>query len=425
MAMITEKNNEKIPEKNYDPKSFEARIYRAWEEGGYFHAEADSSKEPYTIVMPPPNITGQLHMGHALDQTLQDVLIRMKRLQGYAALWLPGTDHASIATEVRVTEDILEKEGKTKEELGREEFMKRAWAWKELYGRRITEQQRRLGTSCDWERERFTMDEGLNKAVVEQFVRLHEKGYIYKGNRMINWCPVCGTSLSDAEVEHEDKDGQYWYFRYPLSGASEPGEGIVVATSRPETMFGDTAIAVHPDDERYKDMIGKTVILPVVGREIPVVADPYPDPEKGTGAVKITPAHDPNDFEVGERHGLERIVCIGFDAKMTAEAGKYEGMDRYACRKAWVKELTDGGYLVKAESVTIPVGLCYRCDTAVEPMISDQWFVKMDELAKPAIRAAKDGSLKHVPERFEKTYLHWLEDIRDWCISRQLWWGHR
>jgi valyl-tRNA synthetase len=412
----------KIPEKNYDPKSFEARIYREWEQDGCFHAEVDSGKEPYTIVMPPPNITGQLHMGHALDQTLQDVLIRMKRLQGYSALWLPGTDHASIATEVRVAEEIREKEGKTKDELGRDEFLKRAWAWKELYGRRITEQQRRLGTSCDWERERFTMDEGLNKAVVEQFVRLYEKGYIYKGNRMINWCPVCGTSLSDAEVEHEDVDGQYWYIRYP---AADGGEGIVVATSRPETMFGDTAIAVNPDDERYKDRIGGTVILPVVGREIPVVADPYPDPEKGTGAVKITPAHDPNDFEVGERHGLARIECIGFDAKMTAEAGKYEGMDRYECRKAWVDELTRGGYLVKTEQMAIPVGMCYRCGAAVEPMLSDQWFVRMDELAKPAIEAARDGRLKHVPERFEKIYLHWLEDIRDWCISRQLWWGHR
>ncbi|MDR1495756.1 MAG: valine--tRNA ligase [Clostridiales Family XIII bacterium] len=412
----------KIPEKNYDPKGFEARIYREWEEGGCFHAEIDPAKEPYTIIMPPPNITGQLHMGHALDQTLQDVLIRFKRLQGYSALWLPGTDHASIATEMRVAEDILEKEGKTKQEIGREEFLKRAWAWRELYGGRITEQQRRLGTSCDWERERFTMDEGLNKAVVEQFVRLYEKGYIYKGSRMINWCSVCGTSLSDAEVEHEDREGMYWYFRYP---SADGGEGIVVATSRPETMFGDTAVAVHPDDERYKDMIGKTVLLPIIGREIPVVADTYPDPDKGTGAVKITPAHDPNDFEVGERHGLEQIVCIGFDAKMTAESGAYEGMDRYDCRKAWVDELTEGGYLVKTEKVVIPVGTCYRCEAAVEPMVSEQWFVKMKELVEPAIAAAKDGSLKHVPERFEKIYLHWLEDIRDWCISRQLWWGHR
>ncbi|MDR1292592.1 MAG: valine--tRNA ligase [Clostridiales Family XIII bacterium] len=412
----------KIPEKNYDPKSFETRIYGEWERAGCFHAEVDPSRAPYTIVMPPPNITGQLHMGHALDQTLQDVLIRVKRLQGYSTLWLPGTDHASIATEVRVAEEIREKEGKTKDEIGRDGFLKRAWAWRELYGRRITEQQRRLGASCDWERERFTMDEGLNKAVVEQFVRLYEKGYIYKGNRMINWCPVCGTSLSDAEVEHEDVDGQYWYFRYP---AADGKGGIVVATSRPETMFGDTAVAVHPDDERYRDMIGKTVVLPIVGREIPVVADTYPDPEKGTGAVKITSAHDPNDFEVGERHGLERIVCIGFDARMTEEAGKYEGMDRYECRKAWVDELTRGGYLVKSEKVSIPVGVCYRCNAAVEPMLSDQWFVKMEELAKPAIEAAKDGSLKHVPERFEKVYLHWLDDIRDWCISRQLWWGHR
>ncbi|MDR2163120.1 MAG: valine--tRNA ligase [Clostridiales Family XIII bacterium] len=418
----------KIPEKNYDPKNFEARIYGEWERSGCFHAEADPSKKPFAIVMPPPNITGQLHMGHALDQTLQDVLIRVKRLQGYSALWLPGTDHASIATEVRVAEDILVNEGKTKAELGRDEFLKRAWAWKDLYGGRITEQQRRLGTSCDWERERFTMDEGLNKAVVEQFVRLYEKNYIYKGNRMINWCPVCGTSLSDAEVEHEDREGRYWYFRYP---AADGGEGIVVATSRPETMFGDTAIAVHPDDERYRGMIGKMVVLPIVGRRIPVIADPYPDPGKGTGAVKITPAHDPNDFEVGERHGLEQIVCIGPNAKMTAAAGKYEGMDRYDCRRAWVEELAaasgsgGGGYLVKEEKVNIPIGICYRCDTAVEPMVSEQWFVRMDELAKPAIDAAKDGRLTHVPERFEKIYLHWLEDIRDWCISRQLWGGHR
>ncbi|MDR0817713.1 MAG: valine--tRNA ligase [Clostridiales Family XIII bacterium] len=409
-------------EKNYDPKSFEARIYEEWERGGYFHAEIDEAKEPFTIVMPPPNITGQLHMGHALDETLQDVLTRMKRMQGYSALWLPGTDHASIATEVRVMGEILKTEGKTKEELGRDEFLKRAWAWRDLYGRRITEQQRRLGNSCDWERERFTMDEGLSKAVTEFFIRLYDKGYIYRGNRMINWCPVCGTSLSDAEVEHEDIDGLYWYFRYP---AEDGGEGIVVATSRPETMFGDTAIAVSPDDERYKDMIGRNVILPIVGRAIPVVADSYPDPEKGTGAVKITPAHDPNDFEVGERHGLARIVCIGFDAKMTAEAGKYEGQDRFECRRAWVDELDAAGYLVRTENVVIPTGHCYRCDTIVEPMISDQWFVKMEELAKPAIAAAQDGRLIHVPERFEKIYLHWLGNIRDWCISRQLWWGHR
>ncbi|MDR2486370.1 MAG: valine--tRNA ligase [Clostridiales Family XIII bacterium] len=409
-------------EKNYDPKSFETRIYREWEEGGYFRAEIDPAKKPFTIVMPPPNITGQLHMGHALDETLQDVLTRLRRMQGYAALWLPGTDHASIATEVKVAEEILQSEGKTKDELGREEFLKRAWEWREHYGRRITEQQRRLGNSCDWSRERFTMDEGLSKAVTEFFVRLYEKGFIYKGNRMINWCPVCGTSLSDAEVEHGDVDGTYWYFRYP---AADGREGIVVATSRPETMFGDTAVAVSPEDARYRDMIGKTVVLPLVGREIPVVADEYPDPEKGTGAVKITPAHDPNDFEVGERHDLARIVCIGFDAKMTAEAGQYEGMDRMDCRREWVKALEAGGYLVKTEQVVIPTGRCYRCDTVVEPMISDQWFVRMEALARPAIEAAQSGALVHVPERFEKTYLHWLEGIRDWCISRQLWWGHR
>ena len=409
-------------EKNYDPKRFESRIYREWEDGGYFRAEIDRGKKPFTIVMPPPNITGQLHMGHALDETLQDVLTRWRRMQGFCALWLPGTDHASIATEVKVAEEIYKTEGKTKEELGRDEFLKRAWDWKALYGGRITEQQRRLGNSCDWSRERFTMDEGCNKAVVEFFVRLYEKGYIYRGNRLINWCPDCGTTLSDAEVEHEDLNGSYWYFRYP---GADGGPGVVVATSRPETMFGDTAVAVNPDDPRYRDLIGKKLVLPIVNREIPVVADPYPDPEKGTGAVKITPAHDPNDFEVGQRQGLPSIVCIGFDAKMTAEAGKYEGMDRYEARKAWVRELEDAGFLEKVEQVVIPTGKCYRCDTVVEPMISEQWFVRMGDLAKPAIRAAQTGALAHMPERFEKTYLHWLEDIRDWCISRQLWWGHR
>ncbi|GHU64829.1 valine--tRNA ligase [Clostridia bacterium] len=408
--------------KTYDPKEFERRIYEGWEKDGDFHAEIDPAKKPFTIVMPPPNITGQLHMGHALDQTLQDVLTRWRRLQGYAALWLPGTDHASIATEMRVADELREKEGLSKEDLGRDEFLKRVWQWKEIYGGRITEQQRRLGDSCDWERERFTMDEGCNKAVVEFFVRLYEKGLIYKGSRLINWCPTCGTSLSDAEVEHEDLNGKYWYIRYP---AANGGEGITVATSRPETMFADVAIAVSPEDERYLDWIGKTVLLPVIGREIPVIADSYPDPEKGTGAVKITPAHDPNDFEVGERHGLAQPVCIDFEAKMTAEAGKYEGMDRFACRAAWVDELTTAGYLVKTEDVVIPTGKCYRCGTIVEPMISEQWFVKMETLAKPAILAAKRGELRHVPARFEKIYLHWLEEIRDWCISRQLWWGHR
>ncbi len=414
---------EKNLAKTYNPKDFEDRIYEMWEKNGAFRAEVREDKKPFTIVMPPPNITGQLHMGHALDQTLQDVLTRWKRMQGYSALWLPGSDHASIATEVKVVEKIRKEEGKEKEDLGREEFLKRAWAWKEEYGGRITRQCRKLGDSCDWSRERFTMDEGCNKAVRHFFVHLYKQGLIYRGNRLINWCPQCGTSLSDAEVEHEDKNGQYWYFRYPA--AEEGGREMVVATSRPETMFGDVAIAVHPDDERYRDMVGKKVVLPLVGREIPVIADPYPDPEKGTGAVKITPAHDPNDFEVGQRAGLENLCCINEDATMNAMAGKYEGMDRYECRKAWVKDLDEAGYLVKTEEKVIPVGECYRCHTVIEPMLSDQWFVKMEDLAKPAIEAAKSGALTHVPERFEKTYLHWLEEIRDWCISRQLWWGHR
>lgn len=413
---------EKNLAKTYNPKDFEERIYEEWEVKGAFRAEVDKDKKPYTIVMPPPNITGQLHMGHALDQTLQDVLTRWKRMQGYSALWLPGSDHASIATEVKVVEKIRNEEGKEKEDLGREEFLKRAWAWKEEYGGRITKQCRKLGDSCDWERERFTMDEGCNKAVNEMFVRLYEKGLIYRGNRLINWCPECGTSLSDAEVEHEDKNGKYWYFRYP---AADGGEGIVVATSRPETMFADEAIAVHPDDERYKDMVGKKVILPIVGKEIPVIADTYPDPEKGTGAVKITPAHDPNDFEVGERHNLERPSCINDNATMNELAGKYAGMERFECRKTWVADLEAAGFLVKTEEKVIPSGECYRCHTVIEPMLSDQWFVKMEELAKPAIEVAKNGKLEHVPERFEKIYLHWLENIRDWCISRQLWWGHR
>ena len=413
---------EKNLAKTYDPKEFEDRIYEMWEKGGAFEAKRDPDKKPFTIVMPPPNITGQLHMGHALDQTLQDVLTRFKRLQGYSALWLPGSDHASIATEVKVVNRIREEEGLEKEDLGREEFLKRAWNWKKEFGGKITKQCRKLGDSCDWSRERFTMDEGCNKAVNHFFVKLYEKGLIYRGNRLINWCPECGTSLSDAEVEHEDKNGMYWYFRYP---AADGGEGVVVATSRPETMFGDVAIAVHPSDERYRELVGKNVILPLVGREIPVIADPYPDPEKGTGAVKITPAHDPNDFEVGQRNDLENLSCINFDATMNSLAGKYEGMDRYECRKQWVKDLDEAGFLVKTEEKIIPVGGCYRCGTTVEPMLSDQWFVKMEELAKPAIEAAKSGRLQHVPERFEKTYLHWLEEIRDWCISRQLWWGHR
>jgi valyl-tRNA synthetase len=408
--------------KTYDPKAFEDRIYKRWEGSGAFKGKRDKSKTPYTIVMPPPNITGQLHMGHALDHILQDVLTRWKRMQGYDALWLPGTDHASIATEVKVAEKILEEEGKTKEEIGREEFLKRAWEWKETYGGKITEQCRKLGDSCDWERERFTMDEGCNKAVTEFFVRLYEEGLIYKGNRIINWCPSCRTSLSDAEVEHEDKKGKYYYIKYP---AADGGEGLVVATSRPETMFGDVAVAVHPEDERYKDLIGKNVILPLVGKEIPVIADEYPDPEKGSGAVKITPAHDPNDFEVGLRHNLPQPCCIDEDAIMTNLAGKYEGMDRYECRKAWISDLEANGYLVKVEEMVIPIGECYRCEDTIEPMLSEQWFVSMKKLAEPAIEAAKKGDLLHVPDRFEKIYLHWLEEIRDWCISRQLWWGHR
>ena len=408
--------------KNYDPKDFEDRIYQIWEQGGAFNADVDENKEPFTIVMPPPNITGQLHMGHALDQTLQDVLTRWKRMQGYSALWLPGSDHASIATEVKVAQALREKTGRDKRDFTREEFLEHAWAWKEEYGGRITRQCRKLGDSCDWRRERFTMDEVCNKAVVAFFIDLYNKGWIYRGNRLINWCPDCKTSLSDAEVEHQDENGKYWYFRYP---AVDGGEGITVATSRPETMFGDVAIAVHPDDERYKDMVGKMVYLPIFNKEIPVIADEYPDPEKGTGAVKITPAHDANDFEVGQRHGLEILCCMNDDATMNSLAGKYEGMDRYECRKAWIKDLDEAGYLVKTEDMVIPVGVCYRCGSAIEPMMSDQWFVKMKDLAKPAIEAAESGRMKHVPERFEKVYLKWLYDIRDWCISRQLWWGHR
>lgn len=413
---------ENILAKNYAPKEFENRIYEHWEASGAFGAVVDLDKKPYTIVMPPPNITGQLHMGHAFDHTLQDVLIRWKRMMGLNALWIPGSDHASIATEVKVTDKIREEEGKTKEDLGREEFLRRAWEWKETYGGKITRQIRRLGNSCDWTRERFTMDAGCNAAVTESFVRLYEKGLIYRGNRLINWCPSCKTSLSDAEVEHEEKTGKYYYINYPAVGG---GPGIVVATSRPETMFGDTAVAVHPDDERYKAFVGKKVILPIANIEIPVIADEYPDPEKGTGAVKITPAHDPNDFEVGERHQLAKPTCINADATMNAMAGKYEGLDRYACRKALLKELEEKGYLIKTEDKEIAIGACYRCNTVIEPMLSDQWFVRMHDLAEPAIAKAQSKELQHIPDRFEKTYLHWLTNIRDWCISRQLWWGHR
>ncbi|MCR5009579.1 MAG: valine--tRNA ligase [Clostridia bacterium] len=413
---------EKNLAKTYDPKSFEDRIYKQWEESGMFAPDMDPDKKPFTIVMPPPNITGQLHMGHAMDASLQDVLIRFKRMQGYSTLWLPGTDHASIATEVKVVEKIKKEEGKTKEELGREEFLKRAWAWKNEYGNRITTQQRKMGTSCDWSRERFTMDEGCNEAVKEHFLRLYNKGLIYKGSRLINWCPVCGSALSDIEVEHEDKQGKYWYFRYPGADGSE---GITVATSRPETMFADVAIAVNPEDERYKDLVGKMVLLPIFNREIPVIADPYPDPEKGTGAVKITPTCDPNDFEVGQRHNLPMIECMDEKARMLPICGKYAGMDRYECRKAWVEDLDKAGYLVKTEDLIIPTGECYRCHSAVEPRISEQWFVKMKPLAEPAIEAVRKGETQFVPERFDKIYYHWMEDIKDWCISRQLWWGHR
>lgn len=407
--------------KAYNPKEVEDRIYSFWLKGRYFHAEIQKDKKPYTIVMPPPNITGQLHMGHALDNTLQDILIRYHRMSGYDTLWVPGTDHASIATEAKIVE-AMKKEGLTKEDLGREGFLKRAWAWKEQYGGRITEQLKKLGSSCDWERERFTMDEGCSNAVKEVFVSLYEKGLIYRGERMINWCPHCLTSISDAEVEYEEQAGHFWHLRYKLTDGSGY---IYLATTRPETLLGDTAVAVHPDDERYKDMVGKTVILPIVGREIPIVADTYVEPEFGTGVVKITPAHDPNDFEVGLRHNLDVITVMTEDAKITEDYPKYAGMDRYEARKAIVKDLETEGALVKVEDYSHNVGTCYRCGTTVEPRVSKQWFVKMKPLAGPAIKAVEDGQTKFVPKRFEKVYFHWLNNIRDWCISRQLWWGHR
>jgi valyl-tRNA synthetase len=408
--------------KNYDPKAFEDRIYQMWMEKKHFSANPNPEKTPYTIVLPPPNITGQLHMGHALDQTLQDILIRFKRMQGFEALWLPGTDHASIATEVKVLESIKEKEGLSKEEIGRERFLEKAWEWKEIYGNRIVDQMKKLGSSCDWDRERFTMDEGCNKAVTEVFIKLYEKGLIYKGNRLINWCPDCQTSLSDAEVEHAEKEGNFWHVKYFLKDSDEYLE---IATTRPETMLGDTAVCVHPDDERYKKFVGKTVILPILNKEIPVIEDSYVDMEMGTGALKITPAHDPNDFEIGKRHDLEEITVMNEDGTMNGLAGKYEGMDRFQCRKEIVKDLEEAGNLVKIVPHDHNVGTCYRCNTIVEPMLSDQWFVKMESMAKPALEAAAEGDLKFVPDRFVKTYNHWLENIRDWCISRQLWWGHR
>ena len=407
--------------KQYDPKDVEDRIYKFWLDGKYFHAKCDPEKKPYTIVIPPPNITGQLHMGHALDNTLQDILIRYRRMQGYDALWLPGTDHASIATEAKIVE-AMRKEGITKEDIGREGFLKRAWEWKEKFGGRIIEQLKKMGSSCDWDRERFTMDEGCSKAVKEVFVNLYNKGLIYRGERIVNWCPHCLTSISDAEVVYEDQAGHFWHLRYPF----KDGSGYLeLATTRPETMLGDTAVAVNPNDERYKDIVGKTLILPIVHREIPVIADDYVEMDFGTGCVKITPAHDPNDFEVGLRHNLEVIDTFTDDAHIKPEWGKYAGMDRMEARKAIVEDLEKEGAIVKIEDYSHNVGVCYRCHSSIEPKVSKQWFVKMEPLAKPAIDCVKNGEVKFVPERFDKTYYHWMENIKDWCISRQLWWGHR
>ncbi|AEV67916.1 valine--tRNA ligase [Acetivibrio clariflavus] len=414
-------SEEKNIAKTYDPKQVEDRLYQKWMDKGYFHAEIDENKTPFTIVIPPPNITGQLHMGHALDNTLQDILIRWKRMQGFCTLWLPGTDHASIATEAKIVE-AMAKEGITKEDIGREKFLERAWEWKRHYGGRIVEQLKKLGSSCDWQRERFTMDEGLSEAVKEVFVRLYQKGLIYRGERIINWCPKCNTSISDAEVEYEEKAGHFWHIRYPIKDSNEY---VVVATTRPETMLGDTAVAVHPDDERYKHLIGKMVILPLVNREIPVIADEYVEKDFGTGVVKITPAHDPNDFEVGLRHNLPQIKVMNDDATMNENAGQYQGMDRYEARKKIIEDLEKQNLLVKIQDHTHNVGTCYRCSTVIEPMISKQWFVKMKPLAEPAIEVVRNGTIKFVPERFAKIYFNWMENIQDWCISRQLWWGHR
>ena len=407
--------------KTYDPKASESRLYQFWLDGGFFNAEVDKNKKPYSIVLPPPNVTGQLHMGHAFDDTLQDILIRTKRMQGYAALWMPGTDHAGIATQIKV-EEQLRKEGLTRYDLGREKFLERVWQWKEQYGSRIVKQMHSMGCSCDWRRLRFTMDEGCSKAVKEVFIDLYQKGYIYKGSRIINWCPHCTTALSDAEVEYTDKPGHLWYIRYPLTDGS--GD-LVVATTRPETMMGDTGVAVNPEDERFKHLVGKTCILPIMNREIPIVADDYVELGFGTGAVKMTPAHDPNDFEVGLRHNLEVIRCIADDGTINENGGPYQGMDRYECRKAIVKDLEEQGYLVKTEDYSHNVGTCYRCHNDVEPLISAQWFVKMAPLAKEALRVAYDGDIRFVPERFTKTYTNWMENVHDWCISRQLWWGHQ
>ena len=419
---IERKNEMKELEKTYDPSQIEDRLYRKWEEKKYFHAEVDRSKKPFTIVMPPPNVTGQLHMGHALDNTMQDILIRFKRMQGYSALWQPGTDHAAIATEVKVTEKLKEQ-GIDKKEIGREEFLKHAWAWKEEYGNRIVSQLKKMGSSADWDRERFTMDEGCSRAVKEVFVRLYDKGYIYKGSRIINWCPVCKTSISDAEVIHEEQDGYFWHINYPVVG--EPGRFVEIATTRPETLLGDTAVAVNPDDERYTDIVGKMLELPLTDRQIPVIADPYVDKEFGTGCVKITPAHDPNDFEVGKRHNLEEINILNDDATINELGGKYAGMDRYEARKQMVADLDALGLLVKVVPHSHNVGTHDRCKTTVEPMIKPQWFVRMKEMGQAALDIIKTDELSFVPEQFDKTYIHWLENIRDWCISRHLWWGHR
>ena len=408
--------------KQYNPADVEDRIYQGWVENNYFTAEPDDSKEPFTVVIPPPNVTGQLHMGHALDETLQDILVRYKRMAGFNALWIPGTDHAGIATQIKVEEALRNEEGLTRYDLGREKFLDRVWDWKNKFGDRIINQIKKLGCSCDWSRERFTMDEGCSDAVKEVFVKLYEKDLIYQGNRIINWCPHCITALSDAEVEYEEQDGFFWHINYPVKDSDEVVE---IATTRPETLLGDTAVAVNPDDERYAHLVGKTLILPLVGREIPVIADDYVDKEFGTGCVKITPAHDPNDFEVGLRHNLEQIKVLNDDATVNSYGGKYEGMDRYEARKAMVKDLEDLGLLVKVVPHKHNVGQCYRCGTTVEPITSKQWFVKMEPLAKKAIEVVKDGTIKFVPDRFSKTYLNWMENVHDWCISRQLWWGHR
>ena len=409
-------------EKNYNPSEIEDRLYHKWLEKKYFHAEVNRDKKPFTIVMPPPNITGKLHMGHALDNTMQDIIIRFKRMQGYEALWIPGTDHASISTEVKVT-NALKDEGIDKHELGREGFLKRTWEWKKEYGGTITSQLKKIGSSCDWDRERFTMDEGCSKAVQEVFIKLYEKGLIYKGSRIVNWCPVCNTSISDAEVEHEEQAGHFWHINYPVAG--EPGRFVEIATTRPETLLGDSALAVNPDDERYTDLVGKEVELPLTDRTIPIIADPYVDKEFGTGVVKITPAHDPNDFEVGKRHNLPEINILNDDATINNLGGKYAGMDRYEARKAMVADLDALGLLVRVEDHTHNVGTHDRCKTTVEPMIKQQWFVKMDELIKPAVEGVKNGDIELIPASMDKTYYNWTDNIRDWCISRQLWWGHR